>query len=397
MLTDSKEVLTVSQISHQIRNCLESSFSSLWIKGELSNFIAHSSGHWYFSLKDEQSQIKGVMFKGQNQKLSFQPKTGDEVLVQGQISVYPPRGNYQLLCREMEIVGSGLLQKQFEQTKKKLKEEGLFDQERKRSIPPFPRHIALLTSPTGAAIRDILQILKRRFKAVKITLIPCIVQGEQAPASLRSALSLSKKLSADVLIIGRGGGSMEDLWAFNDEELARAIARHPFPVISAVGHEIDFTICDFAADLRAPTPSAAAELVVQNVDDLQKKLQQLKRQFIQNIHLQLKFLKEKFASLEKGLVQPQRLIQDASQKLDEISLGLYRSLKQSFSKAKEQVKHFEELLESLNPKTVMKRGFSIVTNSKGHLIEDSKHLKVKDILHIEFFKGKAVASVTKKE
>ena len=172
-----QKVLTVSQISQKIRDCLESQFSLIWVKGELSNFIAHGSGHWYFSLKDEQSQIKGVMFRGQNQKLSFRPQVGEEVLVQGQISVYPPRGDYQILCSEMEIVGSGLLQRQFEQIKEKLKNEGLFDQERKKKLPPFPRHIILITSSTGAAVRDILHILKRRFKAVKVTLIPALVQG----------------------------------------------------------------------------------------------------------------------------------------------------------------------------------------------------------------------------
>ena len=395
--TAGQKILTVSQISQKIRDCLESQFPLLWIKGELSNFIAHGSGHWYFSLKDERSQIKGVMFRGQNQKLSFRPQVGEEVLVQGQISVYPPRGDYQILCHEMEIVGSGLLQRQFEQIKEKLKNEGFFAQERKRKLPPFPRHIALITSPTGAAIRDILQILNRRFKAVKVTLIPALVQGEQAPDSLLKGLSLSKQLSADVLIIGRGGGSMEDLWAFNNENLARAIAHHPIPVISAVGHEIDFTICDFVADLRAPTPSAAAELVVKNVDDLLEKIQRLKKQFIQNIWLHLKFFKDRILTLEKGLIHPDRLLQDFSQRLDEISLRLSQILKQIFERAKERLRSCEQMLESLSPKTVMKRGFSIVTNVKGDLICNTKELKVKDSLTINFFKGQAKVFVTKKE
>ena len=395
--TTNQKILTVSQISQKIRNCLESQFPLLWVKGELSNFIAHSSGHWYFSLKDERSQIKGVMFRGQNQKLSFRPQVGEEVLVQGQISVYPPRGDYQILCHEMEIVGSGLLQRQFEQIKERLKNEGLFDQERKKTLPPFPRHIVLITSPTGAAVRDILHILKRRFKAVKVTLIPALVQGEQAPSSLLKGLSLSKQLPADVLIIGRGGGSMEDLWAFNNENLARAIACHPIPVISAVGHEIDFTICDFVADLRAPTPSAAAELVVKNVVDLLEKIQRLKKQFIQNIQLQLKFLKDRLLTLEKGLIRPDRLLQDFSQRLDEVSLRLSQALKQTFERAKERLKNYEQILESLSPKTVMKRGFSIVTNVKGDLVCNTKELKVKDSLTIDFFKGQAKALVTQKE
>ncbi len=396
-LPGNQNIFTVSEISQKIRDCLESRFPQLWIKGELSNFIAHSSGHWYFSLKDERAQIKGVMFRGQNQKLSFRPQTGEEVLVQGQISVYPPRGDYQILCHEMEIVGSGLLQRQFEQIKTKLKKEGLFDQARKRELPPFPRHIILITSPTGAAVRDILHILKRRFKAVRVTLIPALVQGEQAPASLLSALELSKQLFADALIIGRGGGSMEDLWAFNDENLARAISRHPIPVISAVGHEIDFTICDFVADLRVPTPSSAAELVVQNVNDLLDKIQRLKKQLTQNINIQLAFLKDRLLALEKSWPSPDRLLRDASQRLDEINLRMAQSLKQTLERAKERLKSCEQILTSLNPKTIMRRGFSIVSNAKGDLICGTKELKIKESLTIDFYKGRAKALVTEKE
>ena len=392
----SKNILTVSQISSQIRNCLESNFSSIWIKGEVSNFIAHSSGHWYFSLKDKNSQIKAVMFRGQNQKLSFRPQTGEEILTRGQISVYPPRGDYQILCYDMEVVGSGLLQRQFEQIKKKLQAEGLFDSERKRRLPLFPRHIGLITSPTGAAIRDILQILNRRFKTVRITLIPALVQGDQAPSSLLNALYLSKKLSLDVIIIGRGGGSMEDLWVFNDETLARAVANHPVPVISAVGHEIDFTICDFSADLRAPTPSAAAELVVQNRDDLLEKIAYLKKQLYQNLQMKISFFKDKLLSLEKALIHPKRYIQDFSQRLDSASLRLNQSIKQFFEKKTQQIGHLEKILLALNPKQVMERGFSIVTNVQGDPIFDTKELKIKEILNIDFFKGHVKAEVKQK-
>ncbi len=392
-----KNILTVSQVSHQIRTCLESQFPALWLKGELSNFIAHSSGHWYFSLKDEKAQIKGAMFRGKNQKLSFRPRTGEEVLVYGQISSYPPRGDYQILCSEMEIVGSGLLQKEFEDIKRKLKKEGLFDPERKKAIPLFPRHIAVITSPTGAAIRDILQILNRRFKNLKVTVIPALVQGAEAPVSLLKALSDSKKLPLDVLIIGRGGGSMEDLWAFNDEKLARAIAEHSVPIISAVGHEIDFTICDFVSDLRAPTPSASAELVTQNAQDLLTKFQRIKKHISQNLQLQLSFLKDRISSLEKSLVRPNRLLRDSSQKLDEISSQLNQNLKMVFEKSKVQLKNLEQVLHSLNPQTVMTRGFSIVTNAEGEILHNTKGLKIKDSIHIKFLKGQAVAVVTEKE
>ena len=395
-MEDTKNILTVSQISSQIRNCLESNFSSIWIKGEISNFIAHSSGHWYFSLKDDSAQIKAVMFRGQNQKLSFRPERGEEILVRGQISVYPPRGDYQVLCYDMEVVGSGLLQKQFEQIKKKLQSEGLFDSSRKKALPLFPKHIGLITSPTGAAVRDILQILNRRFKAVKVTLIPALVQGDQAPSSLLNALSLSQKLSLDVIIIGRGGGSTEDLWAFNDETLARAIASHPIPIISAVGHEIDFTICDFIADLRAPTPSAAAELVVQNVEDLLEKIAHLKKQLCQNLNLKISFFKDKLLSLEKALIHPKRYIQDFSQRLDELSLRLNHSFQQFFEIKTQQVSHLEKVLLALNPKQIMERGFSIVTNQKGEPVFDTKELKIKEILNIDFFKGSVKAEVKQK-
>ncbi len=395
--TAEQKILTVSQISQKIRNCLESHFPSLWIKGELSNFVAHSSGHWYFSLKDESSQIKGVMFRSQNHKLSFRPQNGTEILVQGPISVYPPRGDYQILCHEMELLGSGSLQMKFEQLKSKLQKEGLFDESRKQQLPAFPRHIALITSPTGAAVRDILQVLKRRFKAVQVTLIPALVQGDKAPTSLLKGLSLSKHLNADVLIIGRGGGSMEDLWAFNDESLARALSKHPIPVISAVGHEIDFTICDFTADLRAPTPSAAAELVVQNVESVLENIDQMERQLIQHIKLHFKFFKERLFALQKSLVRPERLIQDFFQRLDETSLRLEQVLKQSFEKAKDQLNSFEKVLESLNPKKVMQRGFSIVTNVKEQPVYDTKSLQINDSIHIDFFKGSAKANITEKE
>ena len=393
-----KKILTVSQISQKIRDCLETQFPPLWIKGELSNFIAHSSGHWYFSLKDEYSQIKSAMFKGYNQRLSFCPQNGEEIVIMGQLSVYPPRGSYQIICHEMEIVGSGILQRQFEQIKRKLQKEGLFDSDRKKPLPPFPRKIAIITSPTGAAVRDILQILKRRFKGVQVIVIPALVQGEQAVSSLLKALSISKELSdLSALIIGRGGGSMEDLWAFNDEKLARAIASHPIPVISAVGHEIDFTICDFVADLRAPTPSAAAELVVQNAENLLGTFQRLKKQMTQNLFLQLKSCKDRLLLIEKALTRPDRLLRDFSQRLDEISSRLEQSLKSLFEREKEKLKNIERRMASLNPRKILQRGFSIVTDAKGQPVYDSNTLQIRDSVQITFFKGQAKADITHKE
>lgn len=415
---NKKTVLKVSEINHQIASTLEANFTDLWVKGEISNFIAHSSGHWYFSLKEADSQIRGVMFRGYNQRLSFLPENGKEVLAHGRITTYPPRGVYQINCITMEAAGTGELQKNFEALKKKLQTEGLFEKERKKPLPLLPKHIGVITSPTGAAFQDILNILSRRFQGIKITLIPALVQGENAPQSLISALKQAEKIKTlNVLIIGRGGGSQEDLWAFNNEELARAIAASALPIISAVGHEIDFTICDFVADLRAPTPSAAAELVIKNREDLMERLQKLQTQLSQSFSFHLAFFKEKTLSLQKQLPLPERIIQRFSQRLDDLS-GQLKTLwfyhpsnkaqrlddlsgqlktagRQILKTIETRLDSYERILISLNPKQVMQRGFSIVANSKGETLKTAKSLKLKDTISIEFFQGSVSASIKK--
>ena len=257
-------IYNVEKLNAHIRQTLEGQLGVVWLQAEISNFKPHTSGHFYFSLKDSKAQISAIMFRGFNSKLKFKPHDGLEVIVRGRITVYEPRGTYQIMCEAMEPVGAGALQKQFEQLKEKLKLEGLFEATRKKPIPSYPRHVAIVTSPTGAAIQDILNIMSRRAKNVEITLVPALVQGVNAATSLVDSLKLALQLPVDVIIIGRGGGSMEDLWSFNDETLARLISLATIPIISAVGHEVDFTICDFVADLRAPTPSAAAELVAKS-------------------------------------------------------------------------------------------------------------------------------------
>jgi exodeoxyribonuclease VII large subunit len=292
---ESKEpkVLSVSDLNRYIKELLEGQFATIWLKAEISNFKAHTSGHFYFSLKDSRAQISAVMFRGYNGQLRFRPEDGMEVLVRGKITVYEPRGNYQIFCEMMEPVGAGALQKAFEQLKAKLQKEGLFDEARKRPLPALPRHIAIVTSPTGAAIRDMLNVLGRRFKGAHVTVIPCKVQGDAAPGEIVEAIKLAQKLKdVDVMIVGRGGGSIEDLWAFNDERVARAIAAARVPVISAVGHEIDFTIADFVADLRAPTPSAAAELVVRNAADLVDRLRGYQRALTLALAQRMNFSRE---------------------------------------------------------------------------------------------------------
>lgn len=321
--SESPHVHSVSEVNSLIRQMLEGEFNQIWLRAEISNFKAHTSGHYYFSLKDEDSQISAVMFKGLNSKLKFRPENGLEVIIRGKITVYEPRGNYQVFCEHMEPVGAGALQKAFEQLKAKLQAEGLFDSKRKRQIPAFPKHIGLVTSPTGAAIQDILNVLRRRYRAARITLSPALVQGTPAPASIVSAIELINKLTdVDVIIIGRGGGSIEDLWAFNDEKVARAIAASRIPTISAVGHEVDFTIADFIADLRAPTPSAAAELVVKSATEVEEKIQSLKTRLWQSYSANFRRKTDMVKSISQRLIDPQRKLQDLQIRCDELSMRL---------------------------------------------------------------------------
>lgn len=390
----TKDILTVSEVNRQIAATLEGSFPALWIRGELSNFVAHASGHWYFSLKEADSQIRGVMFRGYNQQLPFIPENGQEVLVRGKVSAYIPRGVYQINCNMMEQAGIGQLQKDFEEIKNRLKAEGLFDSIRKKPLPLLPKHIGVITSPQGAALQDILNILSRRFKGAKVTLIPALVQGAEAPRSLIHALKQAEGLpDLSVLIIGRGGGSQEDLWAFNNEDLARAVAASPVPTISAVGHEIDFTICDFVADLRAPTPSAAAELVVQNGADLLERLEKLKSQLLRGFRFHLVFFKEKVSSLQKQLPFPERLLQQFSQRLDELREQLKSAAWHNLEVLSHRTEALEKVLKSLNPRQVMERGFSIVTDKNQKIIRSAKALGCGDTVRIEFLKGAASASI----
>ncbi len=434
------EVLTVSELNKYIREILEGRFPLLWLKAEISNFKAHTSGHFYFSLKDARAQINAVMFRGFNSQLKFRPEDGMEVLVRGKITVYEPRGNYQIFCELMEPVGAGALQKAYEQLKAKLQKEGLFDEARKRPLPALPRHIVIVTSPTGAAIRDMLNVLSRRFKGARITVIPCKVQGDQAPGEIVSAIQLANRLEdADVMIVGRGGGSIEDLWAFNDERVARAIAGARVPVISAVGHEVDFTIADFVADLRAPTPSAAAELVVKNAADLQDRINNLSRALRFRVLAALNGYKQVSNSLAKRLVDPQRKIQDASMRCDELlqrleqasaryfrnkqleiellqqKLGtplpriakhgqavnsfvqrLKTGVRNALVRKRERLELQMAVMDSLSPLKVLDRGYSMVVSGE-KIVTDAESLKPGDSITVRMCKGKIEARVEKVE
>ncbi|WP_374029521.1 exodeoxyribonuclease VII large subunit [Bdellovibrio bacteriovorus] len=429
-------ILSIEQLNIYIKQLLEGQVGMVWVKGEISNFKAHSSGHFYFSLKDAKSQITAVMFRGHNSRLKFKPVDGMEVIVRGRITVYEPRGNYQLMCEMMEPVGAGALQKAFEQLKMKLKAEGLFETARKKPIPTFPRHVAIVTSPTGAAIRDILNVLSRRAKSIQVTVVPTIVQGEAAAPQIREAFKKAVALpGVDVVIVGRGGGSIEDMWCFNDEALARLIAASPVPVISAVGHEIDFTIADFVADLRAPTPSAAAELVSKSAGELGNKVKSLDRMLVLSFEKKMKYLREKMTGLSKRLVDPQRRLQDLELRNDDLLNRLefamnrllterehrvvllteklgdpqdliderrkdLEYLKSHAAKAlqlaleKKSAKMFRlmAMLDSLSPLKVVERGYSIVTK-KDEVIKSARQVKKGDLLNIRLAQGSLTAVV----
>lgn len=439
---DSPQIISVYELNKQIRSLLEGKFPLLWVRGEISNFKAHTSGHFYFSLKDSKAQISGVMFRGFNQQLKFRPEDGMEVIVRCRVTVYEPRGNYQLFCEMMEPVGAGALQKAFEQLKAKLQAEGLFDQARKRPLPALPRHIAIVTSPTGAAIRDMLNVLGRRFKGARITVVPTKVQGEQAAPEICAAIALANRLpDVDVMIVGRGGGSIEDMWCFNDERVARAISACRVPVISAVGHEIDFTIADFVADLRAPTPSAAAELVVKNAADLQQKIETIRRSLRLAVQRRLQSLQQQALAFAKRLVvvDPQRRIQDCMQRCDELSqrmetvqLRRLQERRMRIALLREKLGHPEQrvrgeiqkisvlaqrlslgwktlharkttelekhmaLLDSLSPLRVVERGYSMVTLNE-QVINDVAQVNVGDVVCVQFARGRASAAITRIE
>lgn len=436
---ETPSVFSVSEVNSHIRQILEGEFHQLWIRGEISNFKPHTSGHFYFSLKDEGSQISAVMFRGHNSKLKFRPENGLEVLIKGKITVYEPRGNYQVFCETMEPVGAGALQKAFEQLKAKLQAEGLFAPERKRPLPPFPKHIGIVTSPTGAAIKDILNVLNRRYRSARITLVPVLVQGDPAPASIVAGIQMINRLKdVDVLIIGRGGGSIEDLWAFNDEKVARAIAASRIPTISAVGHEVDFTIADFVADLRAPTPSAAAELVARSALEILDRIRALQKELTQKINFELRSLSDGLSALLKRLTDPRRRLQDLQQRNDELSLRLNQSADRFFAERRQKIAYMhsrlgtpKELLsrlykrlegaqvklrsvvqrhldlhwmrlkkeaaslDAMSPLRVVDRGYSIVEKA-GQIVTKTNQVQVGDEIQIRLSQGQLSARILTK-
>jgi len=325
-----RRILSVSQLTRMIRASLEEHFETVWVEGEISNLRVPSSGHFYFTLKDENSQIRAVMFKLQARYLRFQPEDGLQVICWGRISVYEPRGEYQLMVDYMEPSGLGGLHLALEQLKKRLADEGLFDSARKRPLPFIPRRVGIVTSPTGAAIRDILTVIRRRFPGVNVLLAPAAVQGEGAAREIAEGIAdLNLTGTVDVIIVGRGGGSIEDLWPFNEEVVARAIAASGIPVVSAVGHEIDYTIADFAADVRAPTPSAAAELVVPSYRDLVARLRELQSRCENSVRKALADARRSVEETGSRLQDPRRRLSDIRLRVDDAALRIHNAVQRA--------------------------------------------------------------------
>jgi len=388
---------TVSELTRLIKLTLESNFTKVWVQGEISNFTRHSSGHFYFSLKDENAQVSAVMWRGKNLGLYFTPQDGMKVLAGGKITVFEKRGMYQLDVGSLQPLGIGELQIAFEQLKNRLYEEGLFDDVHKKLLPEFPERVGIVTSPTGAAIRDLVSISRRRYPGIQLILRPVRVQGEGAADEIARAIDeFNEYGDVDVLIIGRGGGSLEDLWAFNEEAVARSIFRSEIPVVSAVGHEVDFTIADFVADLRAPTPSAAAEIVVSNTEEVWNKICMRIRQIHKIAVDRIAFYDERIRRLENShaFQAPVDLLKQSALQLDFLTDRMAMVFKSQFKSRTDTLTQLEKRLLSLSPENVLKRGYSITYKlPENKIVSSSAEVRSDDAVRIEFGAGSAEGTI----
>ena len=390
--------LTVTDVNRYIKSLLTADevLSAVTIRGEISNFKAHGSGHLYFTLKDEGAEIAAVMFRGDASRMRFRPDNGMRVVVYGSVDVYEKSGRYQVYVRTMQADGVGAMMMAYERLKQRLAAEGLFDEARKKPLPPFPECVGVITAPTGAAIRDILNITGRRYPGAKILLYPSLVQGADAPASLCAGLATLNAMNAcDVIILGRGGGSLEDLWAFNDESLARAVAASRIPVISAVGHETDFTLCDFVADRRAPTPSAAAELAVPDRHALLEKLAQirggLESSALARVQRERRRLLEKHQTLQ--YLSPEGRLQRMRQQVQNQGERMERSARQRLERERLRLGGVLERLNALNPLAVLERGYGALRNEEGRMISSVGELTEGQRISILLRDGHAEARI----
>ena len=435
-----RQILSVSQLNRSVRHLIETQLPLLWVEGEISNFARPGSGHWYLTLKDDQAQVRCAMFRNANQRVAFQPANGTQVLVRCRAGLYEGRGEYQLVVEHMEEAGFGALQRKFEQLKQQLSDEGLFDNQHKQPMPDSVRHIGVITSATGAAVKDILSVLDRRFPTIKISIFPTMVQGEQAAGQIVQAISdANQHGECNALIVGRGGGSLEDLWPFNEEAVARAIFVSEIPVVSAVGHEVDFTIADFVADLRAPTPSAAAELLSPDGEEMLNQFEGFEILLADAVTRKIRHLEQRTDYLQKRLQHPGRKLQEQAQHLDHLDIRLRRamagkmqqqttqmqiaqdrlvrqsskeaiaqrkqavanSVKQMMRAVSQQVELKQSktaqamhLLDTVSPLKTLGRGYSIIRDSNDKVVKTVAQVSAGDTLRGQLTDGEVVFSVT---
>ena len=395
---EGRYVFTVSELNQFIKELLDNvpPLQEVLLRGEVSNYKMYPSGHHYFTLKDSQCSLKCVMFKGSAMRLRFRPENGMQVIAAGRVSVYPRDGAYQLYCTSLTPEGAGDLSVAFEQLKEKLRKEGLFDEGHKKLLPKYPRRIAIVTSPAGAAVHDMIRILRRRYPIAKVLLLPVRVQGTEAPAEIAGAIRYADRHKlADVLITGRGGGSLEDLWAFNDERVARAIYASEIPVISAVGHEPDVTISDYVADLRAATPSNAAELAVPDRQELLKKLSMMQTAMQQSVQKTLKLSRQRLNSLaEKRVLQsPLNYVEDRRVLLDFLSTRLHAAGQKTLHEKKQRFVRLTAALDAMSPLKVLSRGYSMVTDETGTLVTSAGAVTTGQRIHVSLRSGSLTAQV----
>ena len=438
--SNHQEIISVSEVNSLAKGILERDLSNIWIQGEISSFTAHSSGHWYFTIKDKNSSLSCVMFKFENQNILFEPKVGDELILNGNVGIYAPTGKYQFNVKHIEVFGEGALLKAYEELKKKLEREGLFEASNKKDFPTMPKSIAVITSETGAVLRDIVTVLRRRSPTLVVTLIESQVQGKDADKFIVQAIkTANKKKDFDLIILARGGGSIEDLWCFNMESVAREIFKSKLPIVSAIGHETDFTISDFVADLRAPTPSAAAELISENHFNLPDSLERITNEIIKIISNKINYIGDNVKNLlklirhpgdklrettqqidnyemriknslmnlilkkSKDLEQeisilksssPQIKIQASNNKLEIISSALRNGIKANLEKKKKRFSLELSTLQAVSPLSVLARGYSIISDEEGQIVRSSKNLSLNQKIKARFGEGQIIAKVT---
>ena len=392
--SDSQKIFSITELNRMVKNALQHNFEIMWIKGEISNFISAASGHWYFSLKDSQAQVRCAMFRGSNNKIDWAPKNGDLIEARVQVGLYEARGEYQLNIEYIQRAGMGALFEKFTQLKNKLESLGLFDVNSKKSIATHPSSIGVITSPDGAVIKDVISTLRRRNKSVSIIVYPTLVQGEAAPEGIIKAINIANtRNEVDTIILCRGGGSIEDLWAFNSEALAFEIFNSSIPIISAVGHQTDFTISDFVSDIRAATPTGAAELISESLEQTVIQIETYKKIMSDIINERLQSLSQKIDILEKRLVSPsEKLLMQL-----EVTTNLRKRLKFNFEKKLESYKNkinsLEQNLFHLNPNSILSRGYSIIFDQNKNIINSSSKVASDDKINIKFHHGNAQAKI----